>query len=99
MNIKKETVFYLEEDQEKTARVVILEDGKTYNIVHTYVDDRYRGQGVGWKLIEQAVQYVKQQNGVLKADCSYAAHMLRKFEIPFEDTGLDACSIKHAKED
>ena len=44
----------------------------TYNINHTYVDDRYRGQGIASELVRRAVETIEQKGGKVEATCSYA---------------------------
>lgn len=44
----------------------------TYNINHTYVDDRYRGQGIASELVRRAVEEIESRGGKVEATCSYA---------------------------
>ena len=44
----------------------------TYTINHTYVDDRYRGQGIASELVRRAVEEVENRGGRVEATCSYA---------------------------
>lgn len=43
-----------------------------YVINHTYVDDRYRGQGIASELVRRAVEEIEQRGGRVEATCSYA---------------------------
>lgn len=82
MEIKKETRFYLEDENGRYGEVVIDETNGVYDIVHTYVNDAYRGQGIAQKLVEQALTYIENQNGKVATSCSYAKHYLdKKFNL------------------
>lgn len=50
----------------------------TYTINHTYVDDRFRGQGVASELVRRAVETIEQSGGKVEATCSYALLWLAK---------------------
>ena len=39
---------------------------------HTYVDDRYRGQGIASELVRRAVEEIERRGGRVEATCSYA---------------------------
>ena len=43
-----------------------------YVINHTYVDDRYRGQGIAAELVRRAVEEIERRGGRVEATCSYA---------------------------
>ncbi len=43
-----------------------------YVIHHTYVDDRYRGQGIASELVRRAVEEIERRGGRVEATCSYA---------------------------
>ena len=47
-------------------------------IVHTYVDDSLRGQGIAGKLTEMAVAEIEGQGKKVTASCSYAMKWLAK---------------------
>ncbi len=100
MNFKQEIVFYLEDETERYARIVLqVEDNHVFNIVHTYVSDSHRGEGLAGKLMEQAIAFVNTHHAKLKADCSYAKHYCEKHNIETVEESKNACSLKHAKED
>ena len=98
---KTQTEIYLEDTCGKYARVVIdVEDGGVYNIVHTFVSEEHRGEGLAAKLVQEAVSYINSQSGIIKADCSYAEHYLEKHGINhIKNDGNQSCSLKHMKED
>ncbi len=49
-----------------------------YVINHTYVDDRYRGQGIAAELVRRAVETIESRGGRVEATCSYALLWLAK---------------------
>ena len=49
-----------------------LEPG-IYTIDHTYVSDELRSQGIAGKLVEMAVDQIREQGGQVRATCSYAS--------------------------
>lgn len=51
-----------------------LED--TWNIIHTAVDQRYKGQGVAKTLVKCVIENSKKCNKNLIAECSYAKRIL-----------------------
>lgn len=50
----------------------------SYIINHTYVDDRYRGQGIASELVRRAVEAIESKGGKMEATCSYAALWLAR---------------------
>lgn len=63
-------------------------------IVHTYVDDSLRGQGIAGKLMEMAVAEIEGQGKKVTASCSYAMKWLAKREGRTLDIG-PSCGIKY----
>lgn len=101
MDFKREIVIFLENDFEKYAKVVISDLGNdTYDIVHTYVSDDYRGKGLASKLVDEAVKYIKSKNGKIMTSCSYAMKYTKEQNIETIPTGkAPSCSLKHILED
>lgn len=60
------------EDGEEIGEVTFPERDGVYVINHTYVDNRYRGQGVASELVRRAVEAIEQRGGRVEATCSYA---------------------------
>ena len=50
-------------------------------IEHTFVDDSLRGQGIASKLMELAVNEIKNSGGKITASCSYAKKWLEKHSM------------------
>ena len=60
----------------KIGECVFVEENNTWNIVHTGVDNSYRGQGIAKKLVECIINNAKKNNKKLIAECSYAKKLL-----------------------
>ncbi len=80
--IKDDNRIYLEGDDKKTIAEITfyeIEDG-VYNIDHTFVDDSLRGQVIGSKLVEEAVNYIKGKGAKVQATCPFAKKWLDENE-------------------
>lgn len=72
-------IFY-QEGNKLLAEITFLETQKgVFCINHTFVDSSLRGQGVASKLVEMAIQEIKNQNGKVTATCSYAQKWLERY--------------------
>ncbi len=72
-------IYSKDEDGNIIAEITFEEIEKgTFNINHTFVDKSLRGQGVAGKLVEKAVDKIKNKNGKVTATCSYAKKWLEK---------------------
>lgn len=60
------------ENGEEIGEVTFPERDGAYVINHTYVDDRFRGQGIASELVRRAVETIEQRGGRVEATCSYA---------------------------
>ncbi len=78
--IKEENRIYAtNEDNETVAEVTFYEiENGVYNIDHTFVDDSVRGQGIGSKLIEEAVKTIKEKGAKIQATCPFASKWLEE---------------------
>lgn len=71
--------IYAKDDTGKViAEITFPNDGNTYCIDHTFVDDSLRGQGIAGQLVKMAVEQIQKFGGSVTATCSYAAHWLKK---------------------
>lgn len=50
----------------------------TFNIVHTEVDQKFGGKGIGKQLVKAAVEYARKNDKKIIASCSYAHAVLEK---------------------
>ena len=55
-----------------------IENENTWNIIHTVVDNKYRGQGIARKLVDCVIENAKKYNKNLIAECSYAQKVLER---------------------
>lgn len=84
MDFKKtDSSIYLENEEGKIiAEITFLETEKgIFTIDHTFVDESLRGQGIASKLVELAVEEIKNKNGKVAATCSYAQKWLEKNNV------------------
>ena len=70
--ITEKNRIYVVANGEEIGEVTFPEWDGVYNINHTYVDDRYRGQGIASELVRRAVEEIESRGGSMKATCSYA---------------------------
>lgn len=61
-----DTCFVAEGDGGIVGAIIAGNDGRRGYIYHTAVDPRYRGQGIGGRLVDAALQALE-QNGINKA--------------------------------
>ena len=66
-------------DNETVAEVTFYEiENGVYNIDHTFVDNSLRGQGIGSKLVQKAVDTIKQKGAKIQATCPFASKWLEE---------------------
>lgn len=71
--------FYIEDQGKHAAEMTYSLAGPAKMIIdHTEVDDSYRGQNLGLKLMETAVAYVRQQHIKIMPLCPFAKAQLHK---------------------
>lgn len=78
--IKEENRIYATNiDNETIAEVTFYEiENGVYNIDHTFVDDSLRGQGVGSKLVQEAVNTIREKGAQIQATCPFASKWLEE---------------------
>ena len=77
--LKKNRIYLENEDGKLLAEIEFEElENNRFNIYHTFVDSSLRGQGIASKLVEKAVQEIKNRGGKVEATCSYAKAWLEK---------------------
>lgn len=82
----KKGTFYVESEGQQVAMMTYSHAGpKNIIIDHTEVSDKLKGQGVGYKLVEAAVDYMR-KNG-LKAIplCPFANAVFKKMGDKYSD--------------
>lgn len=76
--------------EEENNRAVALCEGKiigecdyiqsenSWNIVHTEVNENYKGQGIARQLVNCIMEQAKKNNVKIEASCSYAQKVIEK---------------------
>ena len=57
---------------EELGEMTFPERDGVFVINHTYVDDRYRGQGIASELVRRAVEEIERRGGKVEATCASA---------------------------
>lgn len=60
----------------KVGECEFIEQGESWNIIHTEVSKLYQGQGIAKKLVESIIEHAKKYNKNLIAQCSYAQKVI-----------------------
>lgn len=72
-------VFYINQDNSRVAEMTYSQAGSDKIIIdHTEVDDSLQGQGIGYKLVEEAVNYAKDKQIKILPLCPFAAAVFKK---------------------
>ncbi|TCZ68272.1 GNAT family N-acetyltransferase [Flaviaesturariibacter aridisoli] len=72
-------LFFLPDGEEVLAEMTyIRHDPTTIIIDHTEVDEDFRGQNVGYQLVEAAVEYARQHQLKIVPVCMFAAAVFQK---------------------
>ena len=75
----KKGAFFLEVEGEKLALMTYSHAGPGKFIIdHTEVDPSLKGQGVGYKLVEASVEYVRKNNLRIIPLCPFTHAVLRR---------------------
>ncbi len=69
----KSNAYY---NEVKIGECSFIEIGDNWNIIHTEVSDKYQGQGIAKKLVENIIENAKIYNKRVIADCSYAKKII-----------------------
>ena len=65
--------IYVIANGEEVGEVTFPEREKGMCVInHTYVDDRFRGQGIASELVRRAVEEIERKGYQVEATCSYA---------------------------
>lgn len=75
----KKGQFYYEVNGDKLGLMTYSHAGEDKIIIdHTEVDESLKGQGVGYKLVEAAVEYAREQKIKILPLCPFAAAVFKK---------------------
>ncbi|MEQ8525791.1 GNAT family N-acetyltransferase [Gracilimonas sp.] len=84
MNIKHDTTetkgsFYIEQEGKRVAEMTYSKAGPERIIIdHTEVSDETRGEGLGKKLVYEAVEYARKNNLKILPLCPFARSVFSK---------------------
>lgn len=82
----KEGSFYIELDGKLAAEMTYRYANDQLVIIdHTEVNDSLKGQGVGNKLIDTAVDYLRQNNLKAMAECPFVKSVFEKKHDEYQD--------------
>lgn len=76
--IEENGIFGSDASGNVLAEITFAQEGDSYCINHTLVDDSLRGMGIAGILVQKAVDEIKSRGAKVTATCSYAAHWLEK---------------------
>ena len=76
---EKNRIYATNIDNETIAEVTFYEiENGVYNIDHTFVDDSLRGQGIGSRLVKEAVDTIKEKGAKVEATCPFASKWMEE---------------------
>lgn len=70
--IREENKFYIGNENEPLARLDYKIDDNILYINYVYVISHLRGQGIAGQLVNEAINFAKEQNLDIEPICSYA---------------------------
>lgn len=79
-----ESVFYIGSENQVDAYISFVKQGDLLIIEHTVVGEKLKGQGIGKLLVEEVVNYARENDFVVNATCSFA-HGLLYSQEKYED--------------
>ena len=69
--------FIIKSEHKRLAELTYSKpDDKSIDIDHTEVDESLRGQGIGEKLVKEAVGFAREKGLKITATCPYASKLL-----------------------
>lgn len=78
---EKKGSFFMVEDKKRIAEMVyVMAEPEMMIIEHTEVKESLRGQGIGQKLLEHLVDYVRKEGIKVKPLCKFVKAQFRKRE-------------------
>lgn len=82
---KNKGAFFIEKDGDWIAEMTYYREGQRKIVIdHTEVDESLQGQGIGEKLVEEAVKFAEENNLLIKPVCQFAKKILESDE-KYED--------------
>jgi predicted GNAT family acetyltransferase len=80
--------FFVMLDGKEEALMTYVYAGENIIIDHTEVHDVFKGQGVGYKLVEAAVEFARESEIKIKPLCPFANAVFKKKGKEYEDVLL-----------
>ncbi len=77
--------FVIEENNERIAEMVVGIIGNKMSVYHTEVADQLEGQGIGKKLIQEMVDYARNNNLKVLPLCPYVLAQFKRHPDQFSD--------------
>ncbi len=79
-------VFYYEVNNERRAAMTCSREGNDKFIIdHTEVDESLKGQGIGYALVEKAVEYARDNYQKILPLCPFAQAVFKKRYDTYKD--------------
>jgi predicted GNAT family acetyltransferase len=83
---EREGSFFVKEGQDLLAEMTYkLSASNVMVIEHTVVEYGSRGKGVGYKMLQQAAEYAREQKLRIRPECSFARALFEKKSAEFAD--------------
>ncbi|HEY8934845.1 MAG TPA: GNAT family N-acetyltransferase [Cyclobacteriaceae bacterium] len=77
--------FFIDNDGDRLAEMVIGVSGDNLTVYHTEVSDKLKGQGIASKLLETMVDYVRKHNLKVIALCPFVLAQFKKNPEKYAD--------------
>jgi uncharacterized protein len=77
--------FYLEENGERLAEMVISVTDNNLTVFHTEVSDKLKGQGIAGKMLEKMVDYARSHKLKVIPLCAYVSAQFKRHPEKYED--------------
>jgi len=77
--------FVLDDKGERIAEMIVGVSEKEINIYHTGVIDRFKGQGIGTKLIESMADYAREKSLTVIPHCPFVHSHFKNHPEQFKD--------------
>ena len=84
----KKGKFFVMHDGKQEAQMTYVYAGKNIIVDHTEVGEVFKGQGLGYKLVEAAVIFARESNIKIKPLCPFAHAFFKKKVHEYSDVLL-----------
>lgn len=71
-------IFSISEDGKEAGKMTYSKREDNIVLEHTEVDPSFQGQGLGKKLVKEAVEYARANNLKIVPECTYAKKVLER---------------------